>query len=187
MRLSLSAMLCVLIFAACEGHPQTLDAMLDFAVSAIEANNPKALFRAIDERSRFAMDSIVSDRNRAAKIIARDYPDEAKRTALAQLGEAADVESATELFVSRCSKACMREFGLKVASRKSIEKHGNETLVHTVKGTQIRVYGGPGTTGYGLVWRNNKLTQERIKANRDLKTVIQNAKIYRQRRKLGTL
>lgn len=186
--LALWAALCAMFLASCNENLRTVDQMLGFAAAAIEANNSKALFRAIDERSRFAMDSIVSDRTKSSKIIMLEYPSDAKEVALAQLGDASTVESAAELFMLRCEETCMREFRSTISPRVAMKNVGDEILVLTDKGKEVRVFAGssPKKT-YGIVWRLQELSEERTKANRDLRTITENAQIYRKRRDLGSL
>ena len=173
--------------AACNGHPQTVDAMLDFAGGAAGAKNAKALYRAIDERSRFAMDSIVADRKEALAIINADYPSELKATAIAQLGRAAKVKNAQDLFTYRCQNPCLQAFQRTLSPSVDIINDDKELVVRLKSGKMIRVFGPPhARTGFGMVWKTKELDDERTKANRDLKTIRQNAKIYQQRKKLAS-
>ena len=159
--------------------------MLEQATTAVKRDRPVALYSAIDERSRFAMDSIVADRTKAATLIRRDYPKQTQARALLQLGDAAFAKDAAALFVKRCDQACRAGFDFNNETVASVKTVGELTVVTTDKGRAIKAFAPPkARTGYGLVWRTQELSKERDDANRDLRMIVKNAEIYRQRKAL---
>lgn len=176
----------LLVFGvACGGDadPRTVEGAVSFAAAAVERSDATSLFRVIDQRARHAMASIVADRNRAAAIVARDYPAEARPEALASLGDAVGAADAPALFARRCGEPCFAELRGVLGAPRELARTGDEVVATTARGTEIRLH--LGSDGwYGLVWRTPELDRERTQASRDVEVVERNAEVYRRRREL---
>ncbi len=176
----------VLLAAACDGtpDPRSVDGALAYLARAVEKDDPAALYRAIDERARHAMISIVADRREAAALVRESYPPAEQAAALAALGDAAEVENAAGLFARRCDEACRAEIGASIGAAADVREEGPLTLVTTARGTTVALYRGSPTGWYGLVWNTDALSAERDRANRDLAIVRENAATFTRRRAL---
>lgn len=176
---------CAFLFWGCTADPRSIRGAIAYANDAIADDEPARLFNVIDERSRHAMASIVSDRRKAATEIRSNYPDDLRAAALAELGDAATVDSPAELFALRCPRACREAFGRQLAAPERVETDGQELVVHTVAGAALRFYRRKEGEWWGLVWQVEEFARERARANRDLKTIRENATTYARRRALG--
>jgi hypothetical protein len=154
-----------------------------YAASAAERGDARAFYEIIDERARHAMISVVADRHRARALIEQSYPTGEREAALHALGDAADVPDAAALFGSRCDDACLRRLVASFGSIESVRRDGDEEIVTTSKGTELRVY-RRGGGWYGLVWNTGAWVRERAQANRDLTVIRENAEVYDRRRAL---
>ena len=139
--------------------PRTPEGALDMASRALERGDGKMLFRVLDQRTRHAMDSIVKSRREAASLIKRSYPETEQRAALIALGDAAHVREAAGLFDRRCDIRCRVALHETVGAPKTITQDGDEILVHTTRGTQLRMFLGT-DTWYGIVWKTEELSAE---------------------------
>ncbi|HJL02694.1 MAG TPA: hypothetical protein RMH85_29655 [Polyangiaceae bacterium LLY-WYZ-15_(1-7)] len=164
--------------------PRNLEGAMAYAALAVERDDPAMLFRIVDARARHAMISIVNDRRAAASLVRETYPEAERAAALARLGDAAEVESARELFARRCDAACRSTIGGDVGKPERTETEGEETIVHTARGTTVRVWRAEEGDWWGLVWHTDELDEERARANRDLRLIEENAETYRRRREL---
>ena len=165
--------------------PRELEGAIGFLAVAIERDDPAMLFRAVDERARHAMISIVADRQRAAELIRADYPEDEREGALAELGDAATVEEAAALFALRCDASCRQELSSKLGAPTEQRTEGDELVVTTSRGGTLRFHRPEGEDAwYGWVWETEALDAERDRANRDLRQIEQNAETYRRRAEL---
>jgi DivIVA domain-containing protein len=98
------------LVAGCTPDPRSVEGALAAAVQAIGATDGRKLYRLIDERARHAMISIVRDRQRAAELVRKHYPEPARSQTLAELGDAALATDAADLFTRRCD-ASMFDIG----------------------------------------------------------------------------
>jgi len=174
------------LLVACEGtpDPRGVGGALKYAAQAVEKRDARKLFRVIDERARHAMCSIVDDRKQAARLVDKSYPEDERAQALASLGEAAEAKDAAGLFAARCGERCLERFGSRIGAPESTTEDGDELVVQTARGTEVRLYrSGPGKW-WGIVWHTDELDAERDKANQDLRAIERNAGIYERRRKL---
>lgn len=176
----------VLFLSACDipPDPRTVDGALGFLGRAVERDDAATLYRGIDERARHAMISIVSDRREAARLVRESYPEGERAAAIAALGDAAEVESAEQLFARRCDAACRRGIGDRIGAAAEVRKEGPITVVTTARGTEVRLYRGGPDEWYGLEWHTDELSLERDRANRDLAIIRQNAATFDRRRAL---
>jgi hypothetical protein len=153
------------------------------AASALESGDGNRLFPYIDERARFALASTVKSRGEARKLIEADYPASERDKALAALGDAAQVESPSELFSRRCASDCMRTLAEQVGAPVSQIPEGDEVRVTTSRGTTLHMFAGHDGR-YGIVWNTKECMAERAQASRDVRQIEENAKLYRKRREL---
>lgn len=153
------------------------------AAEAVEAHDGRRLFRAIDQRARHALAGIQASAAKAKKMIESDYPEAEQSAAIAALGDAVLAADAADLFVRRCPEACQRAIGAALGAPVSERVEGDETLVETTAGKQVRLYRGT-DAHYGIVWNTEALMQERLERSRALDQIEKNAAIYRQRRAL---
>lgn len=176
----------VWLLSACDGppDPRTVEGTLAYISRAVEREAPEELYKVIDERSRHAMISIVSDRREAARLVRESYPPGERAAALAALGDAAEVETAAQLFGRRCDEACRRAIGESVGAPAEVREEGPMTVVTTVRGTKVRLYRGSPNGWYGLEWHPDELAAERNRANRDLAIIRENAETFERRRAL---
>ena len=164
--------------------PREIDGMMGYAALALERDDPAMLFRVIDERARHAMISIVEDRRAAAEVIRRDYPESQRAAALGALGDGAEAEDAAGLFAMRCDAACRQRFAGEVGAARDQREDGDEVVVTTARGAEVRVYRDVEGDWWGLVWNTAALDDERDRANRDLAVIEENAATYRRQREL---
>jgi len=155
-----------------------------YAASRLEANDGRGLYDVIDERSRHALISIVADRHRAADAIRESYPLELQGRALDALGDAAAADDAAGLFAARCDAACREQLRSEVGAPREVREDGDEVVVTTVRGTELRLYRRQPGHWYGIVWRLRELDRERARANRDLAMIRENGATYARRREL---
>jgi len=172
------------LVAGCAPDPRSIRGAIAYAREAIEADDSRRLFRVIDERARHAMVSIVSDRRKAAEEIRSGYPEPLQAAALAELGDAAHAESPEELFAMRCTEPCRAELGAKLGAPEHERQDGEERVVLTAGGSEIRLFRSDEGSWWGLVWKVDDLAWERSRANRDLKTIRENVATYARRRAL---
>jgi len=166
-----------------EPDPRDVRGALDAAARAIEADDGRALFHLIDQRSRNALHSIAKSRRAAAALIEADYPAPERPQALARLGDAARAQDAAGLFAARCGPACRQDFASRLGAPESRSVDGDELVVTTVTGQQLRLHRGS-DGWYGLVWRTAELDRERSRAAQELTQIEANAAVYRRRRSL---
>jgi hypothetical protein len=163
--------------------PHSVRGALAAAASAAEADDGKALFRVLDQRSRDALASIVKDRGRAARLVRADYPKEAQAVSMSALGDGAEVKDPAELFAKRCPTTCIGELTAKIGAPVSQIARGAELEVHTAQGGSLRLYRGQ-DGAWGLVWKTAELADERTRAARELVQIRVNAEVYRRRKAL---
>jgi len=157
---------------------------LAYAARAIENEDSRKLYRVIDERARHALISIVADRRAAADLIRESYPPSERDRALAELGDAAQVEDGEGLFALRCDSECRSEVGARIGGVESSEEDGEELVVHTSREEELRLYRRGEGHWWGIVWRTAALDRERSRANQDLHRIEDNAETYRRRAQL---
>jgi hypothetical protein len=161
----------------------TVRGALALAARAVEADDRAALYRVIDRRSRAALVSIVKDRAAAARAIRADYPPDQRAAALQALGDAVGVADASALFVRRCDARCVAELGASLGAPVAETVSGDELLVRTAAGRDVRLFQGRDRL-WGLVWRTQELSEERLRAARERLQIEANAAVYRRRREL---
>ena len=154
------------------------------SADALESLDPLRAFEVLDERSRFALAAIVKARIEARGLIEADYPIGERSSALAALGEAAQVSTPAELFHRRCPGTCLRQMAELVGAPSSEVARGGEVVVTTVRGTTLHMHAGQDGR-YGIVWNTKPLSDERAQAARELTQIRENAAVYRRRRELG--
>lgn len=174
---------------ACTAEHASLKSVLSAAASAIARNNPGALFDTIDRRSRDAMHSIVADRQKARALIEAHYPAQEKNAAIRALGDAANATSASALFRIRCAKDCRDWFRDNIAAPDAISEidaNGN-AVVRTILDTTVVVrQGDPESGDWGIVWHFEELNEERLRANRELRLIEENAAHFERVRQLNS-
>jgi hypothetical protein len=156
---------------------------MQHAAKAAERGDARAFYELIDERARHAMISVVADRHRARTLIEQSYPPGERDAALSALGDAAEVRDAAALFGRRCPASCMRGLVASFGSVEGVRRAGDEEVVTTSRGTEVRVY-RRGRGWYGLVWNTGAWIRERAQANRDLTVIRDNTAVYDRRRAL---
>ena len=167
--------------AADDAH--TVRGALALAVRAVEGDDRAALYKVIDRRSRAALVSVIKDRSAAAKVIRADYPEPERSAALRALGDAADLSDPVALFARRCDSRCVAELGAGLGAPVSESVSGEELLVRTAKGREVRMFKGRDGL-WGLAWRTQELSDERLRAARERLQIEANAEVYRRRRAL---
>jgi len=163
---------------ACGGDASTVEGALASAASAVGARDYGAMFQALDERARFSIGSVFQTRRRAADIIQADYPPEARASALGELGDALEVDSATDLFRRRCPDACLDAIAGSLGAPSAVHVEGRIATVKTVRGTEAKLYRADDGR-YGLVWESEALMRERSRAAAELDFIQKNAATYR--------
>lgn len=171
-----------LLGACFEPDPNTLEGAIETAAVAVERGDARALFRVIDVRTRHAMGGIVDARNRSRELVRKTYPIGQADTELTRLGP--EAATATDLFAQRCDAVCLADFASKLGAPESSMRHGNVTVVTTVRGTRLDMYSVDGGW-FGLLWRLQELEAERDRASRDLEQIGKNAALYRRRAELA--
>lgn len=77
----------------------------------------------------------------------------------------------------------MAEIGANLGAPVDESPAGDELLVRTAEGRSVRMF--KGRDGFwGLVWRTQELSDERLRAARERSQIIANAEVYRRRRQL---
>ena len=130
-----------------------------------------------------ALVSVVKDRKAAAQAIRADYPEPERAAALRALGDAAEVSDAGALFAHRCDARCVAELGTGLGAPVSESVSGDELRVRTAAGGDLRMFKGRDGL-WGLVWRTQELSDERLRAARERLQIEANAEVYRRRRAL---
>lgn len=178
--------MCSVTSTGCDTRPDPNEVAgaLAFAARAIEDQDSRQLYRVIDERARHALHSIVHDRNAAAALIRESYPASERDRALAELGDAIEVEDAEGLFAARCGPECRSAIGGRIGGVERTEEEGQELVVHTTRGETLRLHRRGESHWWGIVWQTQALDRERARANQDLHRVEQNVETYRRRRQL---
>jgi len=176
---------CPLLMLGCRTHDATdVRGALAGAAAALEGSDAARLFPYIDERARFALASTVKSRADARRLIESDYPEAERPAALAALGEAAEAQSATELFARRCTEPCLSALAAQVGAPVTQTAVNAELRVTTSRGGTLHMFAGQDGR-YGIVWNTAATMAERAQASRDLTQIRENAAIYRKRRDLG--
>jgi hypothetical protein len=168
---------------ACGPDAREVDGAIASVVAAASKHDATRLFEAIDQRARFAMGGLVKARQKAAEVIRAHYPKEAQAQALADLGDAARVDSAAALFALRCNPACMDALAAKMASPKEVREEGDLAWVTTVRGEQLELFRG-NDGRYGIVWNTESLKRESTRAYAELDLIEKNAELYQKQRAL---
>lgn len=163
---------------------RTVRSALAASSEALESHDPEDLFEVLDERARFALATIVKARRAARELIEKDYPTSAQASALAALGEAAQVSRGAELFARRCGPSCVASFAELVAPPASEVVVGDEVEVTTVRGRALRLHAGSDGR-YGLVWNTRHLAEEVSQVSRELAVIRDNAAVYRKKSALA--
>ena len=179
------ALLCCACGMGGTPDPRTVEGTMAYAAMALERDDPRMLFRVVDERARHAMISIVADRRQAAARIRETYPEGLREEALAELGDAASVEDAAGLFVRRCDASCRQAIAASVGAPVETTPDGDELVVRTSRGATLRLYRPREGAWWGIVWRTAELDRERDRANQALQQIERNAETYRRRRELA--
>jgi hypothetical protein len=161
----------------------TVRGALALAARAVESEDRAALYRVIDRRSRAALVSIVKDRAASAQAIRADYPPDLQPAALRALGDAVGASDAPGLFALRCDPGCVAELAASLGAPVSESVIGDELQVRTAAGREVRLFKGKDGL-WGLVWRTQELSEERLRAARERLQIEANAEIYRRRRQL---
>lgn len=170
---------------ACGGasDPREIDGAIRYMAAAVDINSSEKLFRVVDARSRHALASIVQDRQTAASAICEYYPEAERERALSALGDAGRVSDAAGLFVARCDTACLQAVGTQLAASETVEGDELDVLVHTARGTTLRLHRlGPGGW-WGLVWHLEELDAERSRAAEERRAIQANAEVYDRSRR----
>jgi len=163
--------------------PRTVEGTTELLGAAIERNDPAAVYPLLDRRARAALASIVKDRSAAMHLIAADYPESERAASLARLGDTALTRDPGELFARRCTERCLAEIGARLGAPARQRVAGDELEITTRRGTTLRFYRDR-EGRVGLVWNTRQLVDERLRANRELIQIRQNAEVYRRRRAL---
>lgn len=170
---------CAVILAGCSPDLREPAGVLGVVAEGCANNDARALFPALDERSRHALDAIVKGRKKAEALINESYPKEAQSEARSQLGDAIQVENGAALFALRCQGKCLEELCKGVGAPTSQQSQGDTLTVQTVRGgsyTLQRANDGR----YGFVWHTDELVRERRRAFAELSSTENNAKVYKQ-------
>jgi hypothetical protein len=122
---------------ACEPDASDPGGAVARAVAAASRHDSAALFRALDQRARFALAAICTARREAAAVIQRSYPEAARAEALASLGDARDAESPEALLARRCPDACMDALAARLSAPRKIEQRGELATIETVRGERL--------------------------------------------------
>jgi hypothetical protein len=163
---------------------RTARSALAAAARAVEADDGRALFQALDCRSRAALHSISRDRRAAARLIRAEYPSILRDSSLRPLGDAASARDAADLFSTRCRSACRAHLAAQLGAPVAQDPDGDEATVRTVRGGLVRLHRCD-TGQWGLVWHTRGLDEERRHAARELVQIERNAQVYRRRRALA--
>jgi len=177
------SVIAILLAASCDSDDTTVEGALARAAAAVGARDHEALFRVIDQRSRFALASSYRARKAAAQEIRSHYPPEARANALAELGDAVDAESDSDLFRRRCGDACLDAFAAVLGAPSEVTLAERLATVKTVRGTEAQLYRGDDGR-FGLVWETAALVRERARAAAELDLIQKNGQLYRSQRAL---
>lgn len=182
--------LCALVHCDSQPDPRELRGFVNYALRAIEQDDPDALFRVIDSRSRAAMFSIVSDRQAARALIEAHYPEAERDEALRSITaiEADRAETPEEYFAALCDHRCREAFRDNLGApteERQIEGPGETLEVSTTRGT-IVVHRQDSGHWWGLVWELNALDDARNRASRDLRQIETNVTTFERRERLGS-
>lgn len=179
-----SAIASLVCASACfSPDPRTADGALEYLALAANEGDKFKLFRGQDQVARHALDATFKMRHETARIISDTYPASAVPAALAELGDALNVESTLELFFRRCDAACLEWFSRNLGAAAEQQATGALVVIRTINDTKLTLR--KGTDGwYGVVWRTDEWVAERDRAARDLAQVQENARVYSARKRL---
>jgi hypothetical protein len=166
-----------MLLAACGPSLDEPQGVLGLLARGCAGENAEALFSALDERSRFALDAIVDARRKARSLILAQYPADARDEALKQLGREAEVENGAQLFVQRCVAACRAQLCDKVGAVASVAAEGPVTRVRTVRGGEY-LLARTKEGRYGVSYETDALARERKRAYAELSLIEANVKVY---------
>ena len=164
---SLVLLTALLFSTACEPDAHDVEGAIARAVSAASGHDEAGPLHALDQRERFAMAALVKARTQAAGVIRTGYPKEAQAAALAELGDALQVESGPALFGLRCPDACMDELASRLSSPRAVQHEGRLARVETVRGEKLELYKADDGT-YGLLWHSDAARRENSRAFAEL-------------------
>jgi hypothetical protein len=159
------------------------EGVLGVLAQGCASGSGEALFPAIDERSRFALDAIVQARQKARRLILEHYPADARADALAELGSDDEAVNGAQLFAQRCTGGCLRQLCDKVGAVASVTEDAGTTHVRTVRGGEYVLYRTP-KRRYGVVFETDALIRERRRAFAQLSSIEANAKVYTEQKAL---
>lgn len=163
--------------------PRSIDGALTYAAQAAEAGDTVKLFRILDQRGRHALDATVKLRQESAVIVRDNYPAAEVDAAIQELGDAVDAKDTESLFKKRCDSSCVEWFSSQVAAAAEQRVGGAEVSIRTVRDTNLTLHKG-NDGWYGIVWQTEQLAAERERAARDLAQIQDNARVYRERKRL---
>jgi hypothetical protein len=187
-RMRQGLVLSAMFLAACTPNMEEPEGVMGVLAQGCAGGSAEALFPAVDERSRFALDAIVDARQKAQKLILEHYPADAQKDALAELGGELDAANGAQLFARRCPAACVRQLCDKVGAVKEVVEAGGSareqtTRVRTVRGGEYVLYRTP-KLRYGVVFETDALIRERRRAFAALAAIDANTKIYARQKAL---
>ena len=171
------------LLAGCAPDLHDAGGVLGVLAEGCGKDDAAALFPALDETSRHALDAIVTARRGALAAITKSYPSEARAEAEAQLGDAARAESGAALVALRCDAQCVRTFCEGVGAPSESVAEGKQLRVKTVRGGSYLLGRGKDQR-LGIVWRTDELVRERRRAFAELSSIESNAKVYEQQKAL---
>jgi len=188
LRRSCTAFICgVILLCAQEGcspDPRTIRGTLGAAAHAVEIDDGRALFDALDCRARDALHSISRDRRASARLIQAEYPADERAEGLRELGDAVRARDAADLFSMRCARACRARLGASLGAPVGRRGRGDDVEVATTRGGRIHLH-RCADGAWGLVWNTTELAAERRRAAREHSQIERNVQIYRRRRALA--
>jgi hypothetical protein len=173
----------IALLAGCPPDPRDVTGAIGIAAQAASRDDPGALYDAIDERARHALEGIVKARREARQVVERAYPPAQRSEAISNLGDAAHAEDGRDLFRKRCDRACLDRLTAQLAAPKAVQQEGEVHVVHTVRGGELRLYRTPDGR-YGILWNTQALARERSRAYAELSIIEANAEQYTRKQAL---
>ena len=172
-----------ILLAACTPKMDEPEGVLAVLAQGCAAGSTEALFPALDERSRFALDAIAEARTKARGAILTHYPEDTRRDALAGLGDDSEARTGAQLFARRCDDACRSRLCSKVSAVSDVSHGDSGTSVRTVRGGEYLLH-RTAEGRYGVIYETDALVRERRRAFAELSSVEANVKVYQTQKAL---
>lgn len=136
------------------------------------------LFGLLDQKSRWAVISLVRDANEVAKLVEAHYPANRRARALARVSLARSSSGPAEWLAGYCRKRdLLKLLAPLAAQKKSISREKNRAIISIEGGKRLHFFKDP-YGRWGCTALKKRLKKEQIRMANVLKATRENARLY---------